>query len=106
MVLPLTLTLRVPRPRVPALLTSAAEPDDIDSTCVKLRVVSGTAVMVLESTSVPVEEVDDAQLALAFDWLGGSPGSSTASSTGASETLTTNRPVRAVLKPGGANWTA
>src|ERR1035441_9535957 len=57
LVLPLTLTLRVPRPRVPALLTSAAEPEAIDRICVKLRVVSGTAVMVLELTVVLVEDV-------------------------------------------------
>ena len=46
MVLPFTLTLGVPRPSVPALFTLATEPDDIDSTWVKLRVLSGTAVMV------------------------------------------------------------
>ena len=102
----MTLTLRVPRPSVPALLTSAAEPDAIDRICVKLRVVSGTAVMVLESTEVLVEEVD----ALMRHWHGtgpvASPRSSAASSVGASPTLTVTAPMTAVWNPAAANCTA
>ena len=71
LVLPLTLTLRVPRPRVPALLTSAAEPDVIDSTCVKLRVVSGTAVIVRELITVLLEGAAVVDAAVAGDRLGG-----------------------------------
>ena len=56
-VLPFTFARWEPAPKSPALFTAAAEPEDIDITCVKLRVVSGTAVMVLLSTSVPFEDV-------------------------------------------------
>ena len=45
--LPFTLTVEFPLPRVPALFTLAAVPEDIERTCAKLRVVSGTAVIVL-----------------------------------------------------------
>ena len=51
---PFTCVLDVPRPSVPALFTSAADPDDIDNTCVKFLVFSGTAVIVFWSTTVPV----------------------------------------------------
>src|ERR1019366_5225197 len=105
LVLPLTLTPRVPRPSVPALLTSAAEPEAIDRIWVKLRVVRGTAVMVLELTVVLVDEV----VTVMRHWHGtGSavwPRSSAASSVGASPTLTATEDMRAVLNPGAANCT-
>src|ERR1700681_3474506 len=56
-VFPFTLNVCVPLPRVPALFTSEAEPEDMDITCVVLRVVRGTPVNVLLSTKVPVEEL-------------------------------------------------
>ena len=75
----------------------------MESTWVKLRVVSGTAVMVLASTTVPVEEVITPMRHWQFTGSAASPRSRTASSTGTSETLTTNDAIRAVLKPGEAN---
>ena len=106
LVLPFTFTLRVPRPSVPALLTSAAEPEAIERICVKLRVVSGTAVMVLELTEVLVEDV----VTVMRHWQGTasavSPRSIAASSVGASPTLTATEDMRAVLKPAAANCTS
>ena len=66
-VLPFTFTFCEPAPNIPALLTLAVEPEDIESTCVKLRVVSGTAVMVLLSTSVPLADV---AVSLSRHWQG------------------------------------
>jgi hypothetical protein len=57
LVLPFTLNVCVPLPSVPALFTSEAEPEDIDITCVVLRVVRGTPVNALLSTKVPVDDV-------------------------------------------------
>src|SRR5436190_22835361 len=106
-VLPFTFTLWEPAPSVPALLTPALEPDDIESTCVKFRVVSGTDVMVLLSTSVPVE--DDA-VSLNRHRQGmrssDSPASSWASSCGASETLMTTDAAMEVLNPIAEKFTS
>src|ERR1039457_6119032 len=104
-VLPFTLTFLVPRPSVPALFTSAAEPEDMESNWVRLRVVSGTAVMVLALTTVLVEEVATPMRHWQFTGSAASPRSRTAFSTGTSETLTANDGMRSVLKPGEANWT-
>ena len=80
---------------------AAVEPEDIESTCVKLRVVNGTAVMVLLSTSVPVDDVAvsmslQSQGTLSSD----APASSWALRSGASETLTTTDIALDVLNPG------
>src|SRR5258706_10324360 len=86
-VLPFTLTFELRLPNRPALLTSPAAPAALESTCVKLRPVSGTAVMVLLSTSVPVEE--DVVCAMVHRQGDGSPappGSNRASTTVFSET--------------------
>jgi hypothetical protein len=85
------------------LFTSAAEPDDIESNWVRLRVVNGTAVRVLALTTEPVEEEATPMRHRQFTGSAASPRSRTASSTGTSETLTTNPAIRAVLKPGEAN---
>jgi hypothetical protein len=61
--------------------------------------------MVLASTTVLVEEVVTLMRHRQFTGSAASPRSRTASSTGTSETLTTNEGMRAVLKPGEANWT-
>src|ERR1035441_739179 len=97
-VLPFTFTFLVPRPSVPALFTSAAEPEVMDSTWVKFRVVSGTAVIVLASTTVLVEEVVTLIWHWQFTGCAASPRSRTASSAGTSETFTSNDAIRAVLK--------
>src|SRR5262249_34263715 len=99
-VLPFTFTFWEPAPSIPALLTLAVEPDDIESTCVKLRVVSGTAVIVLLSTNVPLEDV-----AVSLSWHSQGTGSSDsptsrwASRSGASETFMTTDSAREVLNP-------
>jgi hypothetical protein len=93
------LTLWVPRPSVPALLTSAAEPEDIDSTCVKLRVFSGTAVIVLPSTSVPVDGAPDVTLHSHATTSDRDPRSRVASRAATSDTFTVIRGMREVLKP-------
>src|SRR5204862_402373 len=56
-VLPFTFEFWDPAPSTPALFTFPAEPADMDRICVKFRVVRGTSVIVLLSTSVPVEDV-------------------------------------------------
>jgi hypothetical protein len=94
------LALWDPAPKSPALFTAAAEPEDIDITCVKLRVVSGTAVMVLLSTRVPLEDVADSlrwhwQVTFSVD----APASNLAFRTGASETFTINEAAWEVLNP-------
>ena len=95
--------LRVPRPKVAALLTSAAEPEAIERICVKLRVVSGTEVMVLASTTVPLE----AAVPPVRHWQGtgseDSPRSSVASNVATSEMSTGSASMRDVLKPCEAN---
>ncbi len=105
-VLPFTFTLEEPRPSVPALLTLAAEPDDMESTCVKFLVFSGTAVMVFWSTSVPVDGAVLPMVQRQGTVSEVAPGSSVASRTGISETLTVTLSMRAVLKPSAAKVTA
>src|SRR5882724_12644630 len=86
---PFTLTTWEPAPSSPALLTVAAEPEDMPRTCVKLRVVSGTAVIVLLVTKVP--DADAAALATVHSHAtrcDGSPASNLALTTVTSETYT------------------
>ena len=104
-VFPFTFTLGVPRPSVPALFTLATDPDDIESTCVKFRVFSGTAVIVFWSTSVPVDGATARRWHAHSTATAASPGSSTASSTGNSDALSVNCAICAVLKPSRANST-
>ena len=83
---------------------SAAEPDVIDSICVKFLVVRGTAVMVLLLTKVPVEEAialpaRQRQTTCSV----GEPGSKTASSVDTSDTLTTTDIMSEVLNSSTEN---
>jgi len=90
---------------VPALLTSAAEPEAIDRICVKLRVVKGTAVMVFELTTVLVEDVARLMRQRHATGSSVSPRSRAASRAGASPTFTVTLVIRAVLNPATANCT-
>jgi len=78
----------------------------MDITCVKLRVFSGTEVIVFWSTEVPLE--DDVMLSWHLHVTSpvDSPASRAASRTGASETFTTTDGIREVLNPGLANLTS
>ena len=93
--------------RIPALVTADAAPDALDKTCVKLRVVRGTDVMVLLSTSVPVE---DAAVWLTVHRQGtgvsAAPASNLASTTELSDTSTTMDAICAGLKPSTENLTS
>jgi len=106
-VLPFTFAFWEPVPKSPALFTAAAEPEDIDITCVKLRVVSGTAVMVLLSTKVPLEDVAGS---LSWHWhitfSVDAPASSLALRTEASETFTINEAAWEALNPSAEKVTS
>src|ERR1700687_3118086 len=90
-VLPVTFTFWEPAPSSPASFTLAAEPDDMDSTCGKLRGGNGSAVIVFVSPNVPVE---DLALLLTLhrhttSWID-SPAANWAFRTGTSDTFTAN----------------
>src|SRR4051794_5586038 len=98
MVFPFTFVLCEPAPSKPALLTEAADPDDMDRTCVRFRVVSGTDVIALLSTTVPPEDIAWLSWHRQATRSSAEPGSSCAFSTACSETFTTTE-IREFLNP-------